>query len=387
MSVRDKFMDLQRFVLKNNKDSGFIISYDERRKYSEKLMYYCVGANISSLNFKKMPFFKMKSGMTYRARASGLGYQILNILNHASQSRVLGWDEEYAPIINYSPLMKLTYSAFAAAASPNGGSVDAIGFIRPVFYDERAFKMACGKRADEIIDKLNNFIVQLKNALNKDELREEIKSFYRNAKERHHQLMKVALQSWEINCKNVLLRIDWGFYIEKQRMPFRLKTEQEINEEFVVVDVKRSLMLKRLKKMFGKDLSFYAWKIECGHHKGLHIHWLIALNGSKYHNPYFHSRAITDDWSHHICGDESYVWNVLGMCKRGSKYLRNIDYRDEELIKILSTYASYLTKLDVSMKLRAPEGFRTFGCSQLKKIKKNKPGPKRSSLLNLNNGA
>ena len=386
MSVRDKFIDLQRFVIKNKRDSCFIISYDERRKYYEKLMYYSVGANIASLDIKRMPFFKMKSGITYRARASGLGHQILNILNHASQSRVLGWDEEYASIINYSPLMKLTYSAFVAATSPNGGCVESIGFIEPVIYGERGFKMACGKRTDEIIDGLNNFVVQLKDALNKDELREEVKSFYRNANERYHQLMKVALQSWEINCKNVLLRIDWGFYIEQPRMPFRLKTEQEINEEFVVVDIKRNLMLKRLKKMFGKDLSFYAWKIECGYHKGLHIHWLIALNGSKHQNPYYHSRAITEDWTQHVCGEESYIWNVLGMCKPGSEYLRNIDYRDEELITILSTYASYLTKIDVTMKLRAPESFRTFGCSKMKNLNKNKPGPKRSSSISFNNG-
>ncbi|MEG2974620.1 MAG: inovirus-type Gp2 protein [Comamonas sp.] len=383
MSVRDKFIDLQRFVIKNKTDSCFIISYDERRNYYEKLMYYSVGANIASLDIKRMPFFKMKSGITYRARASGLGHQILNILNHASQSRVLGWDEEYASIINYSPLMKLTYSAFVAATSPKGERIEGIGFVEPVIYGERGFTMACGKRTDAIVDSLNNFVIQLKDALNKAELREEVKSFYRNANERYQQLMKVALQSWEINCKNVLLRIDWGFYVEHPRKPFHLKTEQEISEEFSVVDVKRNLMLKRLKKMFGKDLSFYAWKIECGHHKGLHIHWLIALNGSKYQNPYYHSRAITEDWTQHVCGKESYVWNVLGICKPGSEYLRNIYYRDEELITILSTYASYLTKLDVTMKLRAPESFRTFGCSKIKKNNKNKPGPKRKSSIRL----
>lgn len=383
MSVRDKFIDLQRFVIKNKTDSCFIISYDERRNYYEKLMYYSVGANIASLDIKRMPFFKMKSGITYRARASGLGHQILNILNHASQSRVLGWDEEYASIINYSPLMKLTYSAFVAATSPKGERIEGIGLVEPVIYGERGFRMACGKRTDAIVDSLNNFVIQLKDALNKDELREEVKSFYRNANERYQQLMKVALQSWEINCKNVLLRIDWGFYVEYPPKPFHLKTEQEISEEFSVVDVKRNLMLKRLKKMFGKDLSFYAWKIECGHHKGLHIHWLIALNGSKYQNPYCHSRAITEDWTQHVCGKESYVWNVLGICKPGSEYLRNIHYRDEELITILSTYASYLTKLDVTMKLRAPESFRTFGCSKIKKNNKNKPGPKRKSSIRL----
>jgi hypothetical protein len=53
MSVRDKFIDLQRFVLKNKQDSCFTISYDERRKYYEKLMYYSIGANIASLEYKK----------------------------------------------------------------------------------------------------------------------------------------------------------------------------------------------------------------------------------------------------------------------------------------------------------------------------------------------
>ena len=386
MSARDKFIDLQRFVFKNKSDSCFTISYEDRRIYHEKLMYYSIGVNIASLDKKRMPFFKMKSGTTYRARASGLGHQILNILNHASQARLLGWDEEYASIINYSPLMKLTFSAFVAATSPKGERIEGIGFVEPVIYGERGFTMACGKRTDAIVDSLNNFVIQLKDALNKDDLREEIKSFYRNANERYHQLMKVALQSWEINCKNVLLRIDWGFYVEHPRKPFNFKTEQEIIEEFSVVDVKRNLMLKRLKKMFGKNLSFYAWKIECGHHKGLHIHWLIALNGSKYQNPYYHSRAITEDWTQHVCGEESYIWNVLGMCKPGSEYLRNIDYRNEELITILSTYASYLTKIDVTMKLRAPESFRTFGCSKMKNLNKNKPGPKRSSSISFNNG-
>ena len=89
MSVRDKFIDLQRFVIKNKRDSCFIISYDERRNYYEKLMYYSVGANIASLDIKRMPFFKMKSGITYRARASGLGHQILNILKTSFQLLLL----------------------------------------------------------------------------------------------------------------------------------------------------------------------------------------------------------------------------------------------------------------------------------------------------------
>ena len=144
-------------------------------------------------------------------------------------------------------------------------------------------------------------------------------------------------------------------------------------------------MLKKLKKMYGNDLSFYAWKIECGYKKGLHIHWLIALNGSKYQSSYFHANAITDEWNKNVCGDESYVWNVMEFAKGQEKYQRNLDYRDKDLIKILDTYASYLTKLDVTMKLSAPNGFRTFGCSKMKTKLNKKTGPKRMASISLGN--
>lgn len=383
MSNRDKFMDLQKFVIKV--DNNLMISHAERERYYEKVMYYHIGVHIASLNVEKMPFFKMKCGMTYRLRISKLGERILRVMSHASQSRLFGWDEEYASVINYSPLMKLTYTAFAAATSPAGESVDGIGFIEPLVYEESKLKMACGKRTDELVEALNGFLLQLKEALNKDELREEVKNFYRNAKERYLQLMKVALQAWEINCKNILIRIDWGFNSNGKAIPFHFKTEKEIIEDFKFVNLKKNLMLKKLKKMYGNDLSFYAWKMECGYKKGLHIHWLIALNGSKYQSSYFHAKAITDEWKKNVCGDESYVWNVMEFAKGQEKYLRNLDYRDKDLMKILDTYTSYLTKLDVTMKLSAPNGFRTFGCSKMKTKLNKKTGPKRMASISFGN--
>lgn len=375
MSERDRFIELQRFVIKV--DNNLMISYADRERYYEKAMYFHIGAYIASLNVEKMPFYKINCGMTYRLRISKLGERILRVMSHASQSRLFGWDEEYASIINYSPLMKLTYSAFSAATSPVGECVDGIGFIEPVVYEESKLKLACGKRTDELVDALNAFLLQLKDALNKYELREEVKNFYRNAKERYYQLMKVALQAWEINCKNVLIRIDWGFHSHGKAIPFHFKTEKEIIEDFKFLNLKKNLMLKRLKKIYGNDLSFYAWKIECGYKKGLHIHWLIALNGSKHQSSYFHAKAITDDFNKNVCGEESYVWNAMELAKGQEKYLRNLDYRDKDLIKILDTYASYLTKLDVTMKLSAPNGFRTFGCSKMKNKLNKKTGPKR----------
>lgn len=384
MSEKDRLFELQCFVKKIDDSNSIAIDYAQRRKYQEKLMYYYMGVAIASLDIGWMPFYTKNVGITYKARSSDLGKGIISLLQHANASRALGWDEEYALLLQHSPIMKTTYEAFVAA-STHGGMVAGVGFVECVNDLTNNFKYACGRRADQVVEGLNNFILQLKDALTKNELREDIKNYYRNSQNCYLQLMKVAAQAWEINCKNVLLRIDWEFRKKNPPMPPRLKTEEEIRIDYARVDAIRKQLLKRLQKSYGKVLSFYAWKIECGYDKGLHIHWLIAINGSKHKNAWYLAQEIVEEWNNNVCGEDNYVWNVCGLCnKKGeSKYLRNLDYRDPELPSILHTYASYFTKLDVTMKLRAPNGYRSFGCSKLKKLNEKKPGPERKGVNSL----
>ena len=386
MSARDGFIVLQRFTYQNKERNGSLISYEERRRYAEKLMYYKMGVSIASIDVNRVHFYKDKNSITFKAYCSPFGESILVLLEHASQSRVLGWDEEYALLLKQSPIMKMTHEAFVAATTPCGEEVSGIGFVEPIQYSSREFKSACGKRVDGIIEGLNNFVLQLKSSLTKKELKEDVKSFYRNSKERYLKLMNVAIQAWEANCKNLLIRVDWGFHKPNAPMSAIFKTEEEISAEFAIVDSKRKQMLSRLQQMFGGDLSFYAWKIECGDKKGLHIHWLIALNGSKYKSAWFHGKEIADDWQANVCGKESYTWNACETYKKDTPYLKDLDYRDPELPKILDTFVGYLTKLDVTMKLIAPKGFRSFGCSKLKSEKVNKPGPVRTGVNTLKVG-
>lgn len=383
LSARDGLFNLQCFVKSNEDVNSITLDYSQRRKYEEKLMYYYMGVSIASLDVKWLPFYKKNVGLTYKALSSNLGKEILVLLEHASGSRALGWDEEYALLLKYSPIMEITYDAFVAATMPGGEDVAGVGFIECVNEFKKRYSTACGKRADISVDGLNKFVLQLKEALNKNKLREDVKNYYRNSQNCYFQLMQVATQAWEVNCKNVLLRIDWGFKKENPPMPPRLKTEAEIAIDFAKVDVMRKKMLKRLQKMYGNVLSFYAWKVECGYDKGLHIHWLIAINGSKHQNAWYIAKEIADDWNNHVCDENSYAWNVCDLCNEGSKYLRNLDYRDPDLSNILQTYARYLTKLDVTMKLRAPDGYRSFGCSKLKKLNKKKPGPARTVVNSL----
>ena len=65
---------------------------------------------------------------------------------------------------------------------------------------------------------------------------------------------------------------------------------------FRAVSEIREKMLKSLRKMFGDDLVFYAWKIECAPVKGLHIHWMIGLNGDKHQDRINVPRAIVAHW-------------------------------------------------------------------------------------------
>jgi len=166
-------------------------------------------------------------------------------------------------------------------------------------------------------------------------------------------------------------------------MPVRFKNEKEMSDVFNEVDCLRKRMLKSIKRVFGVDLTFYAWKIECGDIKGLHIHWLVAVNGSKRMHAGYAGKEIVDEWNKYICDKNSYAFNVNYLKGGYRSGLRLIDYRDEELPEILDRYVGYLTKLDFLMKLRVPGNMRTFGCSKLKKKTSEKRGPKRSGISTL----
>ena len=384
MKLRRILLDIDRFVCskrnEGNDANKFFIDYEDRKKYEEQIMYLQMGINIASMNTNRMPFFIMKSGPFNFIRRSELGDKILFLLNHASQSRILGWEDEYKEVIAFSPVLKMTYEAFCAAALA-GGDVEGAGYVKPLIYSTDKVDAPVIKNKNETVEMLNQFVLDLRKALRCKRIKEETKSFRRNADERYLHLMKVAMQAWDANGKQLLLRIDWGFNQLDPIMKPRFKSQEEIIKEFELLDGKRRQMIFRLKRMYGRNLSFYAWKIECGLNRGFHMHWFIALNGDFHRNAWFHGKRIADDWNEHVCGDDSCCWNTIGNKDFRKIYLRTVNYDDKDLPEIMDTFIGYLTKIDITMKLRAPEGYRTFGCTKLKKEKINKPGPKRTKTM------
>jgi hypothetical protein len=214
-----------------------------------------------------------------------------------------------------------------------------------------------------------------------DDMKEAVKSFRRNAKERYDHLMEVAHQAWQMHSSILLIRLDWGFKRTYFQGPYRFMNQADFEACFAQVRVYREQMLSILKKMFGKNLAFYAWKIECGDKKGIHIHWLLGVNGSKHQDRINVGRAIQYKWDATIGDDQTYTFNVNALLNGKQAGLRVIDYHDPELWEIVGRYADYFLKVDYTVKLRMPEKVHCFGCSKLRKTMANKRGPKRKMSI------
>jgi hypothetical protein len=384
MNFKDKFIEFQRFLEMHVIEGVTTTNSEEQQKYYEMMHFHYLGMQIASLK-DGLPFYAYNNHGVDRPGITKLGHHILRSFTFVDNNRIFGDDDSYFYYFNLSPQLRRIYQAFLAARMPEGSTVDGVGFVEPVQVSERFYKYLRNNNLHVFNERLNSFVLQLRKALRSQAIREQVKSFERNSKERYMQLKRVASQAWARHCKNLLLRVDWSFKKEHSFMPVRFQTPEAMEQTFERVNQVKEASLKRLKARFGKDLIFYAWKIECGYYKGLHIHWLIAVNGAKYKNGWYTAQEITDDWNTHICGHDSYALNVNGLDRKEKSGLGMIDYRDPHLADTLDRYAAYLTKTDLAMKLRAPGNMRTFGCSKLTKEPETKRGPKRSGRIAVSN--
>lgn len=208
-----------------------------------------------------------------------------------------------------------------------------------------------------------------------------IHSFKRGSRENYKQLMLVGEQSWRLHSSVLLIRLDWGEPYRVPDMRAKFASQQDYETRFKQVSTVREKMLKILRKMFKDDLIFFAWKIECAPIKGLHIHWLIGLNGSKHQDRINVARTIAQKWDEKLRADGAYTRNQSIRQKHEEAILRVINYSDPLLWRIMGGYADYLTKVDYLTRFRAPGKMRSFGCTKLKEITASKKGPKRSKKM------
>lgn len=233
----------------------------------------------------------------------------------------------------------------------------------------------------EIKKAVNDLTLFLNKKLKKAKGNRILHSFKRNSTECYKQLMLVGKQAWKQHSSVLLIRLDWGEPYRVPDMRAKFASQQDYETRFKQVSTVREKMLKILRKMFKDDLVFFAWKIECAPIKGLHIHWLIGLNGSKHQDRINVPRTIAQKWDEKPRADGAYTRNQSIRQKHEEAILRVINYSDPLLWRIMGGYADYLTKVDYLTRFRAPGKMRSFGCTKLKEISASKKGPKRSKKM------
>lgn len=312
------------------------------------------------------------------------GLRMVRALRHAAVLMEERPDEPFWKCHKFCPEVDLIIKVVQAAVSSDGGEVDGVGHIAPIPYQYWQFDLLSGDGLVAAHDAINDLALKMRKALLSKNVREKIKCFKRNATDRYKHLMKVATSAWAAqNNSNLLIRLDWGYRKTYPVVLPEFLSQEDFHLQCAEVSEFRKIMLHVLQKMFGKDLAFYAWKIECGDVKGLHVHWLLAVNGNKHQDRINVPRQIADAWDAAIGKDKGYTFNVNALDFPNKTGLRVLDYNDPELLEVLGRYCDYLTKVDLTLKLRLPEKMRSFGSSKIQKVKKNKPGPARKYQMQM----
>jgi hypothetical protein len=368
--------DLERVYEHYDGALGIAFIGEERKLYAERMEVYHLLQDLIQHKFK-LPFSKKLCRRKTDIEATDLGKRIVEFLERTDALHLFEEDEFFEHKV-HSPDMDVFLKIVKAALSEKGAVVDGVGFVEalPIRPDE--YRCLIGD--DEIdvwVSAYNRLVMTIRKALLSNGMRDAVKSFKRNATERYKQLMRVAEQGWRDHSKNLLIRLDWGFRKKYPAMRTRFKSQTEFESLLIVVDGYRKEMLRILRRMFGENLTFFAWKIECGDIKGIHIHWLIAVNGSKHQDRINVPRHIATEWDMNIGNGKTYTFNVNALRYKEESGLRVIDYSDPELWEIVGRYADYLTKVDYTLKLRMPDKMHSFGCTKLKKPVQSKTGPKR----------
>lgn len=372
-----KYVEIQQFIEAENSHSNQLsigcdefvwMEYKQAARLCQDLIAhnyqppFCRGFNADDISPKNSVGKRMLRFMTL----------LWNELEARSQSRALSYDYRV-----FCPEIDLIRRAMGAAFTADGGEVTGVGYVSSLSFQPWEFKLLVGDKLIQARSELNALADLMRRALLSKELRNAVKSFRRNATERYKHVMRVAQAGWLKNARNLLIRIDWCYFVDKPDVPVEFKSQQEFLNGCEEINRYREKMLKILRKMFGNELTFFAWKIECSDHRGFHVHWLIAVDGAKHQDRINLPRQIAAAWSAEIDSARGYAFNVNALPRIGKTGLRVLSYNDPDLFEVLGLYCDYLTKVDYTLKLRMPKNMRSFGCSKLKKEKKNKPGPAR----------
>lgn len=331
-------------------------------------------------NYKK-PFCSNDKNLRKPKNISKFAAALINLVDEVGNQILQEKERGFWNCVDINPkiaaIIETTYDFLLKKSARDGvtESCDLLGMGMPEF-------MTLTKHELQLIEPIfNELALALRKVILNKGVVNAVKNFRKNATKRYCQVMRVTRMKWKKFAKILLIRLDWGLRYSIPDLRGVFKDQKDFEHKLMEVAEQRDAMLQLLKKRYGADLAFYFWKIEFGPQRGLHMHWMIGLNGSKHQERIGVARAIGEMWEGVIDNEKSYIWNVNAIPSTGEPILRVIDYYDPLLWEIIGMYADYLTKVDYFLKLRMPGNMHSFGGTQLRTSKCKKRGPKRSKEM------
>ena len=237
-------------------------------------------------------------------------------------------------------------------------------------------------KCQEVVDCLNSFTQELRDALRHERMRERVKSFERNARERSKKFLQGCEYAINRHSKILSIRLDTTSHKKNHDDEDRNQyTNEKFLEDCKTIEHHRNLFIKHIQHTFRHHLAFYAWKLEYGVTRGLHIHWFIILNGNKFQDRINIALNLGEHWVENITGGAGTYFNVNSISNKYPNVLRVVHHSELDTREHFERIAKYLTKTDFLIKIALPGNMRSFGCSKSVKTLSAKRGPKRQSKL------
>jgi len=208
---------------------------------------------------------------------------------------------------------------------------------------------------------------ELVTALGEKELALSNSAFRRNALKNYRAIKAFFDQIAKRRSNLLALRLDthYGNYPAEKRMDIDRLTKDRLK------------LIAYARKRFNTALLGYVWRMEVGHTRGPHFHFLIFLCGAKHQQDINLCRELGEFWKNVVTNGEGTYFN----CNAAKPIYKNqaigkICTTENEVSAGLSALAAYFSLGDLHVQFKWPDRVRTIGKGGLPHHRKPGPGRK-----------
>lgn len=232
------------------------------------------------------------------------------------------------------------------------------------------------QKAAFVVDALNAFCRAMQEAVRSDEFVGQLHNRQRAANKNYLGLVKYIDRHLHLRRRLLVLRVDLGI---AKDLSSELAGGQPVDWATLKLYLKK--LIRTLSEHVLADVwRGYAYKIEYGLQKGLHIHLMVLLNGDLARQDVTIARMIGELWKGKITGGRGTYFNcnAIKHSYRGCG-IGMILANDGAARKYLYYAAMYLTKTDYYVNLVMSGGGKAFGKGKMPELSEKRLGRPRKA--------